>query len=168
MTPMRLEPALLSLESSSLPLSHCAPIILGLYIVESCKFKVLGNRCFILNYQFEFAPTLGVGSIDQNSYSRTWSLYQTYGNHKCSNMVANILPLDSPHPDPGGGVKIQLFQNQVMLHNKLKEMEHRASCKHIFSPYTHPQTVGLKDKNNLNVVMLHIKLRGKKYMYRQT
>ena len=29
----------------------------------------------------------------------------------------------------------------VMLHNKLKGMEHRAPRKHIFYPYTHPQHV---------------------------
>ena len=28
--------------------------------------------------------------------------YRITGNHKCSNMVANILPAD-PHPDPGDG-----------------------------------------------------------------
>ena len=42
----------------------------------------------------------------------------------------------------GQKVKIQLFQNMVMLHSKLNGMEHRAPCKHIFSPYTHPQPVG--------------------------
>ena len=29
-----------------------------------------------------------------------------------------------------------------MLHNKLKGMEHRAPCEHLFSPYAHPQHVG--------------------------
>ena len=67
-----------------------------------------------------------------------------------------------PPPDPRGQkVNIQLFQNMVMLHIKLKGMEHRALCKHIFSPYTHTLNlwVGLKGKE-LNVVVLHIKLRG--------
>ena len=36
------------------------------------------------------------------------------------NMVANIMPAD-PHPHPGGQkVKIQLFQNMVIVHIKLK------------------------------------------------
>ena len=49
----------------------------------------------------------------------------------------------------------------VMLYIKLKEMEHRVPCK-LFCPYTHPKpVVGLKGKKNLNVVMLHIKLRGR-------
>ena len=76
-------------------------------------------------------------------------------NHECSN-IANIFPADPP-PTLGVGstaqnsffseprdqkVKIQLFQNMVMLHINLKGMEHRAPCNHIFSPYTHPQPVG--------------------------
>ena len=70
-----------------------------------------------------------------------------------------------PPPDPRGQkVRIQLFNYMVMLHNKLKGMRHRAPCKHIFSLYTHPQPVSwIKGKKNLNVVMLHIKLREKKY-----
>ena len=37
------------------------------------------------------------------------------------NMVANIMPADPPPPPPGGQkVKIQLFQNMVLLHIKLK------------------------------------------------
>ena len=46
--------------------------------------------------------------------------YQIIGNHKCCNFVENILPADlhPSHPDPGGWgqkIKIQLFQNMVML-----------------------------------------------------
>ena len=51
--------------------------------------------------------------------------YQIKGNHKCSSVVAKILPAD---PAP-----------MVMLHIKIKGMGHRALCKHIFSPYTHTQ-----------------------------
>ena len=32
------------------------------------------------------------------------------------------------------------------LLSPLKGMEHRASCKHIFCPYTHPRPVGLGHK----------------------
>ena len=46
-----------------------------------------------------------------------------------------------------------------MLHNKLKVMEHRAPCK------TYPQPVGwIKRYKNLNLVVLHIKFRKKKYI----
>ena len=55
-------------------------------------------------------------------------------------------------------VKIYFFLKVVMLHIKLKGMEHRAPCKHIFCPYTHAQLPdGVKF---LKVVMLHIKLKG--------
>ena len=42
----------------------------------------------------------------------------------------------------GQTVKVQHFQNMVMLHIKLKGMDPRETCKHIFCPYTHPQPVG--------------------------
>ena len=35
------------------------------------------------------------------------------------------------------------FLKVVMLHIKFIGMEHIASCKHIFCPYTHPRPVGL-------------------------
>ena len=49
-----------------------------------------------------------------------------------SNMVANILPADSPPPpsDPGGGVKrlkFNFFQNMVNLHIKLNEITYAAT-----------------------------------------
>ena len=43
--------------------------------------------------------------------------YQIKGNHQCSSMVANDLPADPPDPK-GQKVKIQLFQNMVILHIK--------------------------------------------------
>ena len=39
-------------------------------------------------------------------------------------------------------VKTYFFLKVVMLHIKLKGMEHRAPCKHIFCPYTHPRPLG--------------------------
>ena len=58
-----------------------------------------------------------MGSIGQMStFSEHGHIaYQIKGNHEFSNMVANI-----PSMTPGDGVKIQLFQNTVMLHIKLK------------------------------------------------
>ena len=41
-------------------------------------------------------------------------------------------------------------------------MEHRAQCKHIISPYTHPQPLGWGQMSKLFFlkVMLHMKLEG--------
>ena len=63
-----------------------------------------------------------MGSKGQNStFSEHGHVaYQIKGNHGYSNMVANIMPADPP-PDPGSQkVKIQVFQNMVMLHIQLK------------------------------------------------
>ena len=54
------------------------------------------------------------GSKGQNStFSQQCHVaYQIYGNHECSNMVANILPTDPPPPpppDPGWWVKRPKF-----------------------------------------------------------
>ena len=44
---------------------------------------------------------------------------------------------------PGVGSKVKKNSlKEVMLQIKLKGMEHRAPCKHIFCPYTHPQPAG--------------------------
>ena len=51
------------------------------------------------------------------------------------------------------------FLKVVMLQIKLNG----APCKHIFLTHTHSLWVGLKGKQNLNMVMLHIKFKGKKY-----
>ena len=55
-------------------------------------------------------------------------------------MVANVLPVEFPHPNPRGMLK--KGQNSTLLkivriHIKLKGMEHRAPCKHIFCSHTH-------------------------------
>ena len=93
--------------------------------------------------------------------------YQIKWNHECSNMEASIFTCrPPPYPRPrvwGRKVKIQLFQNMVMLHIKLNGHVNASTCKHIFCPYTHPRPWGgVKGQNNffLKVVMLHIKLGG--------
>ena len=62
--------------------------------------------------------------------------FQIKENHKYSNMVANTLAADpSPYPPSlvlGQYVKIQLFQNRVMLHNKLKRVTNAATLKQKF------------------------------------
>ena len=48
--------------------------------------------------------------------------YRIKWNHECINMVGDSLPADPPPHDPRGWgqkVKIQLFQNMIMLHIKL-------------------------------------------------
>ena len=59
-------------------------------------------------------------------------------------MKANILSFHTPAA-PGVGSNIFFFLKVVMLLIKLKGMEHRAPCKHIFCPYT-PSTRGLGQK----------------------
>ena len=52
---------------------------------------------------------------------------------------------------PGVGSKCQriFLLKVVMLQIKLKEMEHRAPCKHKVCPYTHPQTPDGVKRSNL-------------------
>ena len=75
------------------------------------------------------SPALEMASIGQNStFSEHGHVaYQLNGITKCSLMVANILPADTP-PDPRGQkAKIQLFQNNVMLHDKCKGITNTAT-----------------------------------------
>ena len=70
------------------------------------------------------------------------------------------------NPQMGSKFLNSFILNEVMLHIKLKVIELIAPCKHIVCPYTHPQHAGCikSDKIRiLNVVMLHITLKGKKY-----
>ena len=59
-------------------------------------------------------------------------------------MQAYILSLQTHTPStPGVRSKVEFFfLKVVMLHIKLKGIEHRAPCKHIFFPLTHLQPVG--------------------------
>ena len=64
------------------------------------------------------------------------------------------------------GVKIQLFQNNVMLHIKLKGITNAATLKQIFCPQTPspPRPWGWDQKVKIqffqNMIILHIKLKG--------
>ena len=86
------------------------------------------------------------------------------GITKCSNIVGNILPTDSPHAHD----KSQLFQNMVMLHIKLKRtIENAATWYQIFvrRPHYHPPPPwGWGQKVNIqlfqNMVLKPIKLKG--------
>ena len=92
--------------------------------------------------------------------------YQNKCNHECSSMVANILSPYSPSVPWGSDqkVKIQLFQNMVMLHKKLTRTTtgithghvayqikwnwNVAACTHIFCAYTHPRPLPLDQMPN--------------------
>ena len=73
--------------------------------------------------------TQGVGSKGQNIYFSESSrvAYQIKADDTGSNMVANILPTDTPLTQGVGskGQTISLLK-VVMLHIKLKGIEHRA------------------------------------------
>ena len=78
-------------------------------------------------------PNPGDGVISQNStFSEHGHVaYQLKGITKCSSIVANFLPTDPPLPTTigrrGQEVKIQLFQNMVILHIKLKGITNAAT-----------------------------------------
>ena len=79
------------------------------------------------------SPNPGDGVISQNStFSEHGHVaYQLKGITKCSSIVAIFLPTDPPPPTTigrrGQEVKIQLFQNMVMLHIKLKGITNAAT-----------------------------------------
>ena len=69
--------------------------------------------------------------------------YQINGNGAWSTMQAHNYSVFTYTLDPSGGVTVKIHVLKVvMLHFKLKGMEDRAHCKHIFCPYTHPQPLG--------------------------
>ena len=73
--------------------------------------------------------TQGVGSKGQTiSFSESSHVaYQIKAYNAGSNMVANILPTDTPSTQGAGSkVKLYLFLKVVMLHIKLKGIDHRA------------------------------------------
>ena len=73
--------------------------------------------------------TQGMGSKDQTIYfsESTHVAYQIKADNAGSNMVANILPSDTPLTQGWGQkVKLYLLLKVVMLHIKLKGIEHRA------------------------------------------
>ena len=73
--------------------------------------------------------------------------------------------VDTPSTTGGLGSKGHniFFLRVVMMHIKLRGMEYRAPCKHLFCLYTHPQPWGWGQKVKtfffLKVFMMHIKLK---------
>ena len=115
-------------------------------------------------------PPLALSKGQNSTFSEHGHVgYQIQGNDACSNMVANILLADPHLRRPPGWdqkVKIQLFQNMVMLHIKLKEcyMQQHGN-KNILaaeppppSP-SHPGGQKVKIRLFQNMVLLHIKLK---------
>ena len=108
--------------------------------------------------------------------------YQIKENHKCSNMVANILTADLPNPRPWGwGQKVtrnddyetlclQPFQNSTLSEHS--HVAYQIKGNHIYSnmvanilpvdPPLPPTTLGMgtigQNSTFHNMVMLHIKL----------
>ena len=73
--------------------------------------------------------------------------------HKCSNVVANIMPNDPPPPTLGMGStdKLQLFQNMVLLHIKLKRITKCSSMvANIFSRRPLPDPGDEVNRSKLN------------------
>ena len=73
--------------------------------------------------------TQGMGSKGQTIYIPESShvAYQIKADDAGSNMVANILPADTPSTQGVGSKgQLYLFLKVVMLHIKLKGIEHRA------------------------------------------
>ena len=91
--------------------------------------------------------------------------YQIKGNHKCRNMVANILPTDPLTPPPHNlGMRSigqhSTFQNMAMWPIKLNGITKCSKMVANILPADPPLTLGSKGQNSFfqNMVMLHINL----------
>ena len=91
-------------------------------------------RMYTVNMVANILPTdtpstQGVGSKGQTIYFSESShvAYQIKADDACSNMVAFFCPQTHPKPRGWGQkVKLYLFLKVVMLHIKLKRIEHRS------------------------------------------
>ena len=68
--------------------------------------------------------------------------YQIKGYGTLSTMHAHILSLHTPSTPRWSQNVITFFLIVVMLHIKLKGLEHKTPCKHIVYHYTHPRSLG--------------------------
>ena len=97
------------------------------HVAYQIKAGEAGSNMVVNILPTDTPSTQGVGSKGQTiSFSESsHAVYQIKAEDVGSNMVANIL--GHRHTlDPGGGVKIYIFLKEVMLHIKLKGIEHRA------------------------------------------
>ena len=95
--------------------------------------------------------TVGVNRSKFHFFKHGHVAFQVKENHKCSNMVPNILPahpIPSPPPPPTLGMgsvgQIQLFQDMVMLHIKLKGTTKYSNMIVIIMPADTHLTLGSK------------------------
>ena len=104
-------------------------------------------------------PDPGVGSKGKNlTFSEHGhAAFEIKVNHKCSNMVANILPAD-PSQTLGVGSKGLFFRTWSCAY---QVKENGASSTYSLT-HTLNLWVGFHGKKSQNVIILHIK-RGKKY-----
>ena len=137
---------------------------------ENHEMKQHGNKCFARRplpdpHPHPLDPGFGVKKAIFNLLEYGHVACRIKEFHKCSRMVANILPADPPWPWGWGHyVKIQLFLNRVMLHIKLKGFTKCISMVANILPAdpSWPCCWGQQDTIQLfqNTVMLHIKFKG--------
>ena len=89
----------------------------------------------------------GVGSIGQNStFSEQCPVaYQIKWTHKCSNMVANILP-EEPHLALWWAKDTTALEHGHVAY-QINGITNAATCKHIYCPYTHPRPLGWSQRS---------------------
>ena len=102
-----------------------------------------GSKFFAIRYTF--GPR-GVEKRSTHFFSRSHIAEQIKRmEHRESFKQAHILSIHT-HPCVGSKSQNIFFLKVVMFHVKLKAMEQRAPCKHIFCPYTHPRCLWLGQK----------------------
>ena len=141
-------------------------------VVLYIKLKRMEHRakCKHIFCPYMYPRPLGWGQKVKTFFSENSHVaYQIKGKGAKSDMQSHILSLHTPLA-PGWGQKVKtcccFFLKEAMLHIKLKVMEHRAPCKHIVCPYTHPRPLGgIKRSKHFfsKVFMMHIKLKGMVY-----
>ena len=78
--------------------------------------------------------------------------YQIKENHKCSNMVANVLPADCLHPpDPGVEVKVQISTFSEHGHVAY-QIKGKHECSNIANILSHPPSPDPRDGVNRSKV----------------
>ena len=99
------------------------------HVAYQIKAEDAGSNMVANSLPTDTPSTQGVGSKGQTIYFSDSShvAYQIKADDPGSNMVANILPTDTPLTQEWGQkVKLYLLLKVVMLHIKLKGIEHRA------------------------------------------
>ena len=115
------------------------------------------------------SPTLGMGS-KFNFSEHGHAVYQIKWHRECSNMqTCHFLSLHTPSAPGWGQMSKHFYSESSHFAYQIRRewsIEHDANTYSILT-HTLNLWVGLKSLKNLNVVMLHIKLRGEKYRLAQ-